>query len=966
SIAAQIGGTIARLKAEEELREYRDHLEDLVRERTMDLTTANEALGEEILERNRTEKALKESETHYRLLADNVTDVIWVRDMHLKPTYVSPSVRDLLGYSVEEAMSQTIEEIVCPSSLETVTRTLAEALVKETTRKRQTLKSRTIEAELKRKNGSTIWAEITTSFLRNEKGQPIGIIGVTHDITERKQAEEALRQSERKLRTIFENVNDEIVYVDETGKVIEVNKRLKDIFGYEPHEVIGKGFMDFPFLDPGDMKQIVDAFTALTDGSGSSLTSFKATRKDGSMVFVESSSRLVELGDGAKCHLVIIRDITERKLAEEALRKSESLYRLLADNVTDVIWAMDLHLNFTYVSPSVTAMQGYTVDEMATKDLQEILTPDSFELVTGILAEELATESTEGKDLSRSRTLELEIQCKDGSSIWAEVKMSFIRDQNGQPVSIIGVTRDITERKRAQDALRESEEKFRSLAESAPNVILTVTADGTILFINRTVEGITREEAISKTVYDFVKPAYHSTMRRAMEQVIRTGQPTIYEVIGLGPEGRESWYETHVGPIKRDGHVVALIFINTDITERVRQQEQILQHNKELAALNAIAQTVSQSLDLNEILNNALDKIGEILSIKNTLVALMDENGGLLTIRVERGMNRARIPQWRIGEGVLGHVAQIGEPMFIDSIPDASGLMREDHVKAATSYHVRSIMYVPLKAKGRTLGVLMAATQADRVLAPEERNLLITIGHQVSTAIENAMLYRELQQKEEMRRDGLRQAILAQEEERRRIARELHDQTSQVLTGASAMIEASVAALPQEYAEVKERLQLARLSLTHMLIDVRNIIYELRPTMLDDLGLVAAARWHAEGFLGKASIRAHFQTKGRKRKLPAPVETAIFRIIQEAATNIVRHAKARSAEIQLEYRKHSLGLSIKDDGKGFAIERIMHPKQGKRGLGLLSMKERVEILGGCFVIESHPDTGTLITIEIPT
>jgi len=149
----------------------------------------------------------------------------------------------------------------------------------------------------------------------------------------------------------------------------------------------------------------------------------------------------------------------------EALRQSEARYRLLAENVADVIWAMDTNLRFTYVSPSVTRLRGYTVEEAMGQTLKEMLTPASFEVAKKAIAAEQAIEWMETKDLTRSLTLELEQTCKDGSTVWTEAKLTFLRDPDGQPTGLLGITRDITERKRAEEALRAVREDIESRVE---------------------------------------------------------------------------------------------------------------------------------------------------------------------------------------------------------------------------------------------------------------------------------------------------------------------------------------------------------------------------------------------------------------------------------------------------------------------------------------------------------------------
>lgn len=175
---------------------------------------------------------------------------------------------------------------------------------------------------------------------------------------------------------------------------------------------------------------------------------------------------------------------TERKRAEEVLQKSEKRYRLFAENVTDVIWTLDMNLRYTYVSPSVTRLMGYSVEEVTGQTIEDVLTPASLEVARGVFRESLVRGCTSQERQNKSDTLELELKCKDGSTVWTEVKMTFLRDPDGRPYEILGVTRDISERRRAEEILRESEQMYHSLFENAPLGVGIADADGNLIAFN--------------------------------------------------------------------------------------------------------------------------------------------------------------------------------------------------------------------------------------------------------------------------------------------------------------------------------------------------------------------------------------------------------------------------------------------------------------------------------------------------
>ena len=204
------------------------------------------------------------------------------------------------------------------------------------------------------------------------------------------------------------------------------------------------------------------------------------------------------------------------------------------------------------------------------------------------------------------------------------------------------------------------------------------------------------------------------------------------------------------------------------------------------------------------------------------------------------------------------------------------------------------------------------------------------------------------------------------EEERKKMARELHDEASQVLASLTASLEAAAGMLPASANKTKAILRKAQALSIHISDDINKLIYELRPTLLDDLGLVAATRWLADNILGAAGVTVNFKTAGQVRRLAPQLETTLFRVTQEAVYNIARHAHAKNASIGLHFKKAAVRVHVKDDGCGFDVEEAISSKDRPRGFGLLGMKERVESMNGTFSIRSRPgSSGTEINVKIP-
>jgi PAS domain S-box-containing protein len=275
----------------------------------------------------------------------------------------------------------------------------------------------------------------------------------------RKRIEEALQESEEKYRTVVENSKEGIAILQD-DKIVYVNPRIERLSSFSKNDIFSRDFLSF--FHPDDRKTASRRYLQIKNGKKfSEFHDYKVFDKKGNIRWVTVNSTDIKYKDKPAI-LVFLTEITERKQAEEALRESEQLYRLLAENVHDIIWTLDMDMNLTYVSPSVERMRGYSVDEVRDQSIEEIFTPDSCELIAGILLEEFALEQSQEKsDPNRSRTFEVEQFCKDGSTLWSEIRASFLRNKDGKPIAMLGITRDISERKKAEEEKRKLEAQLQ-------------------------------------------------------------------------------------------------------------------------------------------------------------------------------------------------------------------------------------------------------------------------------------------------------------------------------------------------------------------------------------------------------------------------------------------------------------------------------------------------------------------------
>jgi signal transduction histidine kinase len=388
----------------------------------------------------------------------------------------------------------------------------------------------------------------------------------------------------------------------------------------------------------------------------------------------------------------------------------------------------------------------------------------------------------------------------------------------------------------------------------------------------------------------------------------------------------------------------------------------------ELIALSRVSAAISGLWDLEAILKVGINSVLEIMHGVIGGVMLLDEQTNNLSYYVYQGLSDKYVEEMRfkLGEGVAGKVAQNGRAILLEDISLEPSAVRPDLIKTEG---LKAFISVPLRAKDNVLGVLNVASAMARRFTKDDMYLLGSIGDQLGIAIEQAKLYKRLDDSRKRYQTLLRQMITIQEEERKRIARELHDETSQQLTALSLNLQALTEMMEMgdfKDTEIKAMLKKIHNIAVQASAEVVRLIRELRPTLLDTLGLPAAIRNLAEMHLASRGIHVTTEFKGmEQRRLSHEAELTLFRVAQETMSNIVRHSEAKKAMIRLECNSNECILSIEDDGKGFNVSEITRIEKDGRGAGLFGVRERVAAVGGEAYIESQPGKGVRATAKVP-
>lgn len=499
--------------------------------------------------------------------------------------------------------------------------------------------------------------------------------------------------------------------------------------------------------------------------------------------------------------------------------------------------------------------------------------------------------------------------------------------------------------------LQTSEAGYRDLltAASAVGEGIALICDagekeGQFLFVNEAfaqLAGFDPPDLLHINAASVLHPDSLPGVRAAWER-IRQGQgQRPYEMTLVDRHGRSHILETAGTLIEYQGQP-ALVWFTRDISQRKAREDELRRRNRELTALNAVASATGELFRGEELLERALRQVLTALSLDVGWILLQDAEGQL-HVAARAGIDAEPL-SFNFPNCLCGQVLRSGQPVVVRTT-DSGCLMRRTLGETAVLPACHAT--VPLRTRGNTLGILSVAADNPRLFTEAEMGLLTAVGQQIGVALDNARLWQELQRKEQIRSELLGRVISAQEEERQRIACELHDgigQSLNALVFGLNTIATAMTAAPDTAPEMVERL---KISASDTVKELQSIIYDLRPSLLDDLGLALALRWYA-----------------RERLEPHQIAVTIA-VPDEAMTNVIKHARATAVDIQLTLTPQQVCMEIVDDGVGFAWEAEKLGENGRQAWGLLGIQERASLLGGHLDIETMPGRGTHLRVTLP-
>jgi len=811
-----------------------------------------------------------------------------------------------------------------------------------------------LELEMVRPDGSQIMVITHAEALRDAAGKVVGLMGSLQDITERKRAEEALRLATERFQVALKGAHIAVFNHDLDLRCTWV---YNPDLGYDPALVIGR--TDLELAERAQDAEVTMQIKRQVIRSGVGRRQeiqFRQRGEDRWYQLVVEPLRNSEGGiAGVTCATI---DITERKEAEEALRSSEERLRFIAERAEVGIWDWDLLTGRLDGSPLCRTIFGVAeTEEFSYTKFLAVLHPADRELTAQAIRLCLEGGGRIGYD-QEYRAIR-----PDGSIRWIQARGSA-SFEDGRPVRMAGIVLDITERKQAEDALRASEERLRFIAERASAGfwdwdLITGRLEWSPLC--KQLFGIPPGETMS---YERFLESVHPEDRELTDRINRAylesggGPEYEHEYRVIWPNGTVRWIHAKGSATFEHGRALRMAGIVLDVTDRRHHEEALRTNEQRLRMAYQAAHSGAWEVDL---------RTREIMWSPE-----MQGLWGLVPGSVTVAETRAQISRMLHPED---------QPIVDQALVDALAgkgyhlVFRIHRADGALRWmeSFGEVIYDAGKIPQRIVGVAIDITerrQAEEELRKSHLELERKVEERtkaLADSLASLELEVEVRKQTEAALQGLSARLLRlQDEERRRVARDLHDSTGQTLAALKMTI-ASLESLAGQIPQARQIIRDLNALTEDALRDIRTTSHLLHPPLLDEVGFTSAARWYLDELAKRSGIKTRLELTLAAGRLTKSSELAFFRVLQEGLTNVIRHSGSTAVEVSLHGNHENATLTIKDFGKGIpqATLNAFRETGAGVGVGLGGMKQRIRELGGQLEIASD-GTGTSIMAILPT
>ncbi len=966
-------------------------------------------INRDISERKLVEKRLMAQRRDYETIVDAMPDMILYFDPAGRILRANRTAAEVAGLPFDKLIGRTYFDIF-PEHL-------AERFHNDNVEVYKTKKPKLgVIEEYQTAKGELRWGNADKLPYLDPSGAILGVIVIVQDITESKQAQEALMASEGRYRMVSEITSD-YAYgfkVSPDGELfIEwVTGALERITGYSQVELTSMGGWEKLML-PDDTPIALSQYKALMSGEARTIE-YRIQTKDGDIRWMEDRARAIWDSEESRTTYIFgaVRDITERKEAEQARARSQQLllalsqagqavqrtllpqkiYETVGEEIRKLgyqaaigIFSSDQqYLELVYLSySSKTIKPAEKLTGLPPEGFRFRLQPNGFfksliergEAILNLDGGAVIKEALPGNEKPNAEKLADILSLREsifaplvlGDQIFGllSVMGDGLSEADLPGIEIFANQASIAlQNARAAEALRKSEEIYRSLFEGANDGIFMQDLDGIHLGANQKATemlGYELDELIGLSFQQVVVPN-ETKVAQAVLAELRAGRKVgTYERQFLKKDGETFPGEVNVSLVYDDhGNPSYLQSIVRDITERVQAQEAIQLRTQQLESLREVGLDIAAQLEVDLLLKKIVEHAMELLGGEAGGVYLYRPNEELLEWVVSIGTSVPLGTTLECGEGLSGQVWESGEPLLVESYQRWEG-------KASNwPEYDRCVLGVPIRWSQEFLGVInIRAGKSGPVYTKDDTYLLMQLSTQAAIALKNAQAAGVLRKRTQELRSLTMRLAETEQAERRNLARELHDQVGQSL----AVLAFNLNLVREQIAQTGSIGDLSFVDDSLSLVDevtlnIRGVMDDLRPSVLDDYGLFSALSWYGDRFTEQTGIETSVIGKSIDPRLTGRIENALFRITQEALTNVTRHAKATQVKIILKEVHDDIELLISDDGSGF--ERTIPQEVGKRrGWGLVNMRERAEAIGGNISVETLANQGTTIKVVAP-